>query len=383
MKINALSTSGYPPQYSPMSHRLHCYMLALKEEGNDVKVFFFSNESLKGEYEGIPYESIEFDYKNYFIFPRSYLKLFRNALYSIIREADVFFHSEDRISTILSIQKVAQELNVRTVIELNEFPYSFKSSRRQIRFLQFIRYKFFFKYVLPKVGGVIAISKNLHELAKKYHNEVIRVPILTKHLVIKRTPSAVKIPYILHAGALSENKDGIKAIVEAYNIAQRELNGNLNLVFTVKNGLPSLIVWLEEYTKKNNLQGKIIFKGIVEKEELDRLYNDCLLAIINKPSNLQNNHNFPTKLTELLPRKIPVIVSNTGELNYYFENKVNAIVVEANNINKISEGILQIATDKNLADKISSNGLTLSQNKFYYRNYSRLLSSFFNKKLIN
>lgn len=379
MKINALSTSGYPPQYSPMSHRLHCYMLALKEEGNEVKVYFFSSESEKGEYEGIPYESIKFDYKNYFIFPPSYLILFRNALYPIIKEAEVFFHSEDRISKILNIQKIANEYNVKTVIELNEYPYSFKSRRLEFGFLQLIRQKIFFHFVLPKTGGVIAISKNLEVIAKKFNNKVIRVPILTKNLEIKRTPNLNKTPYILHAGALNENKDGIKAIIEAFNIAQRELNGNLNLVFTVKNGLPSLMRWIDVFIRKNKLNDKIIFKGTVGKEELDSLYNDCLLAIVNKPNNLQNTHNFPTKLTELLPRKIPVIVSNTGELNYYFENKVNAIVVKANNINEISEGILQIATDKNLADKISSNGLTLSQNKLFYRNYSKLLTGFFIK----
>lgn len=383
MKIIALSTSPYPPQYSPMSHRLHCYMLALKDEGNDVKVYFFSNELLKGEYEGIPYESIKFDYKSYFIFPPSYLKLFRNSLCSIIKEADVFFHSEDRISKILNIQKVANEYNVKTVIELNEYPYSCKSRRLEFWFLQLIRQKVFFHFALPKVGGVIAISKKLEVIAKKFNNKVIRVPILTKNLEIKRTPNINKTPYILHAGALSENKDGIKAIVEAYNIAQCKLNGNLNLVFTVKNGLPSLMRWIDDFNRKNKLNDKIIFKGTVGKEELDSLYNDCLLAIVNKPNNLQNNHNFPTKLTELLPRKIPVIVSNTGELNYYFENKVNAIVVEADSINEISEGILQIATDKNLANKISSNGLILSQNKFFYRNYSKLLSVFFNKKSKN
>jgi len=377
MRIIALSTSAYPPESSPMSHRLHCYMLALKEEGNEVKVYFFSSESEKGEYEGIPYESIRFDYKNYVIFPPVYLKLFSNALYSIIKEADVFFHSEDRISKILNIQKIANEYNVKTVIELNEYPYSFKSRRLEFGFLQLIRQKIFFHFVLPKTGGVIAISKNLELIAKKFNNRVVRIPILTNYLEIERTPNPNRTPYILHAGALNENKDGIKAIIEAFNIAQRELNGNLNLVFTVKKGLPSLMRWIDDFIRKNKLNDKIIFKGTVGKEELNSLYNDCLLAIVNKPNNLQNKHNFPTKLTELLPRKIPVIVSNTDELNFYFKNNYNCLLVYPNNINEIYRSIIEIATNNELKDIIVENALITSKEEFYYKKHSKYLNNHF------
>lgn len=377
MRINSLSTSGYPPEFSPMSHRLHCYMLALKEEGHDVKVYFFSNESVIGEYEGIPYESLKFEYKNYFIFPPGYLKLFSTALYPIIKECDVFFHSEDRISKIKNIQKIADEFKTKTVIELNEYPYSYKSRRLEFGLLQLIRQKIYFYFVLSKVGGAIAISRNLQILARRFNNKVIRVPILTKYLEIKRTPNAGTTPYLLHAGALNENKDGIKAVIEAFNIAQKELNGNLNLIFTVEKGLPSLIRWINDFTKKNKLNGKIIFTGTVGKDQLDGLYNDCLLAILNKPINLQNMHNFPTKLTELIPRKIPVIVSGTGELNYYFKNDFNCLLVEPNDINNISKCIVRIATNNELKESLVENALITSQAQFYYKNYSNKISNFF------
>jgi glycosyltransferase involved in cell wall biosynthesis len=377
MKINALSTSGYPPKYSPMSHRLHCYMLALKEEGHDVKVYFFSNEYVKGDYEGISFESIIFDYKNCFIYSFSYLRLFENALSAIIREAHVFFHSEDRISKIYVIQKIANEFNVKTVLELNEYPYGYKSRRLEFSFLQLIRQKIYFHFILSRVGGVISISESLKVLAGSFNDKVIRVPILTKYLEIKRSPKAGITPYILHAGALSENKDGIRVVVEAFCIAKHRLNGNLKLVFTVKKGLPELMRWIDDFARVNNLNDSIIFKGIVEKDELDSLYNDCLMAIVNKPNNLQNRHNFPTKLAELLPRRIPVIISSTGELKFYFRNNDNCLLVKPNNIDEISDGIVQIAKNVHIRNKISKNALRTSQEKFYYKNYSNMLSNFF------
>jgi glycosyltransferase involved in cell wall biosynthesis len=379
MKVIALNTSEYPPRHSPMSQRLHCYMLALKQEGHEVKVFSFSKELFSGVYEGIPYESLVFNYKNPFIYTPNYLNALKQILYPILKGNDVFFHSEDRVSTILAIQKVANHLNVKTVIELNEFPYSYKSRRLEFMFLQFLRQRIYFNYVLKKVGGVIAISRSLESRAMRFNKNVIRIPILTKHLEIERSPGLSEIPFILHAGALSENKDGIKAVFKAFNMAQRELKGNLNLVFTVKKGLPSLMKWIGEFIIKNNLEDKVYFKGILSEEDMNRLYNDCSLAIVNKPNNLQNSHNFPTKLSELLPRKIPVVVSSTGELNYFFKNNVNCLLVEPNDILEIANSIVKIIQLDEVVEKTTSNAMMLSQQMFYYKNHSRLLSQHFSK----
>ncbi len=377
MRINALSTSAYPPEHSPMSHRLHCYLLALKESGQNVKVYFFSEKKITGEFEGIPYEGINFINTNYFINPPQYLKKLKESLYSIIQESDIFFHSEDRISTILAIQKIADSCQTKTVVELNEYPYGFKTRRLDFYLFRWIKQLFFFQYVIRKIGAVIVISKSLELLIKKYNKNIIRIPILTKHFEIKRFPHNSQIPFILHAGALSENKDGIKGVFEAFNIAQEQLNGKLHLIFTIKKGLPSLMKWIEEFTAKNQLKDKIFFKGILSNEDLNQLYNNCSLAILNKPDNKQNRHNFPTKLTELLPRKIPVIVSNTGELKEYFQNEINSIMIQGNDKDDIANGIIRIVSDRKLYDKISNNALLLSQSSFYYRVYSNQLNSFF------
>jgi glycosyltransferase involved in cell wall biosynthesis len=378
MRINALSTSAYPPEHSPMAHRLHCYLLALKESGQNVKVYFFDEKRITGEFEGIPYESIDFKYTNHIINSPRNLQRLQEILFPIIKECDIFFHSEDRISNILAIQKVAKSCNTKTIVELNEFPYGFKIRRLDFYLFRLLKQLLFFQYVIGKVGGVIVISKSLELLTRKYNKNVIKIPVLTKHFEIKRFPSNSHIPFILHAGALSENKDGIKVVLEAFNIAQKQLNGNLHLIFTIKKGLPSLLRWIDDFTIKNQLNDKIFFKGVLCHEDLNQLYNDCSLAILNKPNNIQNRNNFPTKLTELLPRKIPVIVSNTGELKEYFKNKINSLVVRDNDKDAIAKAIIQLICNHNLKENLSNKALLLSQRVFYYKNYVQQLSDFFN-----
>lgn len=379
MKITALSTSPYPPQYSPMAHRLHCYMLALKEMGHEVKVYNLSENLHSGVYEGVNFDTVKFKYENSFYNSKKYLNTLKESLLPIFSKADVVFHSEDRISTILVVQEVANLHNIKTVIELNEYPYGFKTRRLDFMFLRWIKQKIFFHYVLPKVSGTIVISKSLESVVKKFNNKIVRIPILSKNLEIKRrTESSLK-PYIFHAGALSERKDGIKSIIESFNIAQIKLDGNLKLIFTQKTALPSLSNWISNFVKKHNLENKIIFTGMLNNSDLNTYYNNCSLAILNKPFNRQNKYNFPTKLTELTPRKIPLIISKTGELTHYFKNGFNAITVDPNDSAAIAKGIIKIINDPIFAMSIADNAFSTNQDFFYYKNYSSTLSNFFIK----
>jgi glycosyltransferase involved in cell wall biosynthesis len=353
-------------------------MLALKEMGHEVKVYNLSENLHSGEYEGVNFDTIKFKYKYSFYNSRKYLNSLIECLLPIFSKAEVVFHSEDRISTILAIQNAANSLNVKTVIELNEYPYGFKTRRLDFKFLRWIKQKIFFNYVLPKVNGTIVISKSLELLASKHNNNnIVRLPILSKNIEIGRRIDSNSTPYIFHAGALSENKDGIKSIIKSFNIAQMHLNGDLKLIFTQKMGLPSLINWINKYIKEHNLEDKIIFTGILNDSDLNSYYNNCSLAILNKPYNRQNKYNFPTKLTELTPRRIPLVISETGELKTYFKNGFNAITVKPNDNIAIANAIVKIIKDAKFTSVITDNALQTNKDFFYYKNYSSKLSHFY------
>lgn len=383
MKIIALSTSPYPPESSPMAQRLHCYMLALKSYGHDVSVVYCADKIDYGEYEGIPYKSLVFQVQNSRIYSKIYLNSLRKILSDEIKNCDVFFHSEHRLSTILAIQKEANKYGTKIVNELNEYPYCAKSRRLELDSLRYLKQKIFWKYVVPKIQGIIAISHALEEVALQHNKNVVRIPVLSKHVEIKRQLTTnVTEPYILHAGALSETKDGIKALLKAFNLATKELNGNVKLIFTNKQTFPSLIKWIDSFIVLNNLGGCVEFKGTVTNEVLNDLYENCALAVVNKPVNLQNSYNFPTKLTELLPRAIPLIVSKTAELNYFFKHEDNALLVEPNNYHEISKSIVKLIRDHDLSNRIGINGRKLAKTEFHYSVNALKLNNFFNQILI-
>lgn len=382
MKIIAFFPGDYPNGSSPMSYRLHYYLKALALKGTIVKIVMPTNKlKADGIFEGIPYSYVKTTNQSRF----NKLKLaneYAEICGSLSKNCDVLFTTIRDNTFLKKIISTVHKNDGKIAVELNENPYSFRTSRLDSQFSRYIKRKYFLTKLIPKLDGVIVISLALVNLVSKYKKDntiIVKIPILSGTKEIKRSNMYSGIPYILHAGALSESKDGIKAMLEAFALAHKRLDANLKFIFTTKIGLPSLLNWINTFIKQNNLEKFIEFKGIVPKEELDELYNNCALAIVNKPSNPQNDYNFPTKLTELLPRMIPLIISKTGELGYYFEDGLNAFIIEANNVNQIAEKIIHIQNNPNKVMQLTQNGKQLAINKFYFMNQSSNLLSFFEK----
>jgi glycosyltransferase involved in cell wall biosynthesis len=74
--------------------------------------------------------------------------------------------------------------------------------------------------------------------------------------------------------------------------------------------------------------------------------------------------------------RFDALESNTGELKCYFKDGENAVVVEANDIDAISKGIVTILTNKEFTDNIAKNAKKLAANEFYYKKSAVKLDNF-------
>jgi glycosyltransferase involved in cell wall biosynthesis len=383
MKIAAYTSSIHIDLITPMANRLQNYMMALKSSGADVKIVMPSFEQTgSGIFRSISYsfEKIHINSKRFRIIKLN--KAYTSIIQNVARENDIIFTSEDSITSISRQIRTVHNTGAKIVIELNENPYSVPGSRKDLRLLLKIKQKYFLNNILPEVDGIITISRALYDLALKHKGpttEVIRIPILTPEKRIYRNLNYKGIPFILHAGSLSESKDGIQAMLQGFLLAHKKLDGKLKFIFTSQMGFPKLLTWIRKFIAENNLEKFIEFKGLIPKNELEKLYNTCSLVIVNKPSNPQNDYNFPTKLTEILPREIPLIITNTGELKYYFIDNENSFVVAPNDYNEIANKIIKIIMNPNNTLRITNNARIMAEREFYYENYSEKLFQFFTR----
>ena len=383
MKIKVFYSGVYPNGFAPMSYRLHYYMKALISKGVNVEIVMpTTQQKERGEFEGISYSFVKMIQETRFNkrhVSRQYAKICKN----LSKQCDIIF-AVSVISNyrIKLITKAVHKEGKIIVVELNENPYSIIGGRLDFQFIMKIKRKIFLKYRVPQFDGVIVISSPLLNLISLYKNKnakIIRIPILSdvKKNEIYHKKQGDSVPYILHAGSLTERKDGIIAVFKAFALAHNKLNGKIKFILTSKIALPSLWWKINSIIKNNNLQDSVEFKGIISKEELDKLRYGCTLSIVNKPLNSQNDYNFSTKLSELLVSEVPVIASKTGEMSKFFIDNENAYLVEANNVTEIACKIEQIIQNPDEAKRIAINGRILAEKEFYYLKHADSLYSFF------
>lgn len=385
MRVKCFYGGSYPNGFSPMSMRLHYYMKALSAEGILVEVMVPAAEPKPGGvWEGVPYRYVTAPT------PTRFNRVAVANAYAAIcgrlaGECEALLVVAQSHLALKRCADAVHRAGGRVVFELNENPGAIRASRLDTPLsLKLERWNYLHR-ILPRADGVIVISHPLEELVcrhKRHATRIVRIPILSgSDRVAERIAPAPPdgIPYLLHAGALSEQKDGIMAMLRGYVIARERLGGKLRFVFTYKIGFPKLLARIDRLIAENGLEQDVTFTGIVERQRLETLRRNCALCVVNKPSNAQNDYNFPTKLSELLPEGIPLVVSRTGEMARCFRDGENAWVVDADDAEQIADRIVAIIRNPDRAARIARGGQELNREAFYYMNHARELAGFFRR----
>ena len=115
----------------------------------------------------------------------------------------------------------------KSIVEVNENPYAPEGGRLDPLWLRIIRRWLVLHLVFPLANGFVVISEKLENLVRRYKKsaaQILRVSVLancdeTFEQGADCPPDTVLTngnPYMLHAGAFSETKDGVLAVFEAF-----------------------------------------------------------------------------------------------------------------------------------------------------------------------
>lgn len=382
--------NGKYPDGMAMSNRIHLYGKSLMAAGMELTVVVpgEENSSQKRFHEEVPFYTI----KNPIVFQNYILRQINGFWAAFVfgwycylfakNHKVIFICGMGWFSALLAV--VGGHIGgARMVLEVNENPYAPEGSRLDFVFIRKIRRWLMLNLVFTSVDGFIVISHKLQDLVarhKKRAAPILKIPILVDNTGHPhRTEKQSEVPYLLHTGALSETKDGVIAVFEAFAKASKLLGGNLMFYLTHKQMHPSLSKIIQNIIIHNQLGRAIQFTGYLAKKDLKLLRQNCTLAIVNKPLNWQNEYNFPTKLGEYLIDEIPVIVSSTGEMNRFLKDGKTAFIVSENDSEAMAEKIVYIAKHPKEAAEIGAAGRQLALKEFYFMNYADQMKVFFSK----
>lgn len=191
----------------------------------------------------------------------------------------------------------------------------------------------------------VAISEQLYkraELVSKNKVPVSLIPITVNLSYFKdngyqTNRNNLKIFY----GGSFAVKDGLKYLVRAFDVVSKK-NEGIELILT---GAAPIKTDMEEITKQIDAvaaKDRIKFMGFLKTEDYYNLLNRCDIFCMTRINSVYANAGFPFKLGEFLAAGKAVIATKVGDVPNYLFNDVNALVINPDSVEELSDAILSI-----------------------------------------
>lgn len=251
--------------------------------------------------------------------------------------------------------------------------------------LPFVRKKiiqlwaFWFQKKLTRVLSKVNVLSNSEELKIKFSKfnkniRVIRTSTLSSESFYSRpTADFSSVVRLVFTGRIDLSK-GLIEMVEAMNLLKEEgIETSLSIAGwdTDKNFRNTTAV--QKRAKTLGLSEKVIFLGKKSiGPELNEVYRSADIYLICS----QSSEGFPRTVWEAMANSLPVIATNVGSLPYFLKDGEHALLIPPKDVNALTEAIMRVITDRDLRERIISNGYLLAEDNTLESQARRLIEQF-------
>ena len=143
---------------------------------------------------------------------------------------------------------------------------------------------------------------------------------------------------------------GIPTLSDAikYVIAK---NKNIHFLLIGDGPLSPMII---EKVNEQGMGDYVTFTGIIAHGDVPKYLSTCDILVSPHNPQVDGREFFgsPTKLFEYMAMEKGIVASKLGQIGEVLKHNHNAILVEPGNVNQLAEGILKLAGDKELREKL-------------------------------
>ncbi len=390
MNIIIICRFPFPVGYSG-TNRIISYSKGLIELGCKVKVLIIrrtenknniKNKNNKGVIEGIEYEytsksniksNSKFGKAVYLIkdFIASYIKIIKLAN---INPVDILLISSDLSYDVFLFSTLNNKKNIKKVFWIvDEYPPPIRYGRKSISFIS----SFLYKNSLKRLNGLISMTKVVRDFYRgicdyDFPSLIMPMTVEPERFIYSRN-NQQNLKIITYIGNLEIYKDNIDILIESFSLFCKERNDyKLWLVGEGKDEHK-----LKQKVNQMGLSNYVVFKGSKSRNEIPEILAISSILVLTRVKTARSDGGFPTKLGEYLASGKPVILTNVGEINEYIIDRVNAFLVEPNNIKAFSNCLLYVANHYEEAIKVGLEGKKLAEGVFNYKTQAVRMYDFF------
>lgn len=181
--------------------------------------------------------------------------------------------------------------------------------------------------------------------------------------------------YVAYCGYVGGNKDGVPILVKAFSlIAPRFPDVDLYIIGDSP-GTDDLDR-LKALAIELGIADRTRFTGRVGRDDMPGYLCNASVLALARPSSLQSEGGFPTKLGEYLSTGNPVVVTRVGEIPEYLEHGVSAFIAQPDSPESFAEQLAGALADEPAARKVGSNGRAVALASFDYQVQGKNLVEF-------
>ena len=215
------------------------------------------------------------------------------------------------------------------------------------------------------VDYIYPISHFLEAKAQKFKKPYKILPIMADYSTTNNYKLIKSDNYFLYCGSV-DYKRIIDFIIDSYSHYKNN-NGQYNLKLVLYGEKDNIDSFRKDINNSNLNQYISIFSHL-QYQELFNLYaNAKSLLIPLDHKNKQDTSRFSQKIAEYLSSKRPIITVNVGEIPYYFNDKIDALIL--NNLDKyeLTRSLLYCEDNDEQINQIGIKGYELGLNNFDYK----------------
>ncbi|MBN2570800.1 MAG: glycosyltransferase family 4 protein [Ignavibacteriales bacterium] len=297
-------------------------------------------------------------------------------LVKIRKQIDVIIMYSNSAVYLTTFFLLAKILRIKYIQEKSEYPFVL----RKKSFLGKLYAKIYIKVIYKLFDGIFVMTKPLYEyffpkVRKKAKVIIIPMTVESDRFIHHSSESKFDFEYMAYCGDMGGNKDGIDILLNSFKIISEKYD-DINLVLIGSSSDNDYFNKLKEYVKTIQLDKRIIFTGNVVREEMPNYLCNAKILLLARPSSLQAQGGFPTKLGEYLSTGKPVVVTSVGEIPDYLTDNKNVFFSEPDSADKFAERVDFVLSNYELALKVGNAGKQVALNTFDYKVQSKRLLEF-------
>ena len=383
MNIIFISTGEYPDQHAA-AIRHTTIAQGFKENGHSVNFFLLSSQNWlinEIDYKGVHFKTFNKYRGNNRVIKsfNYYLALFKikKTIISINQETKVDGIVVFTIDSIIikSLITLSKKIKIKIFHERTELPYVVG---KENTFIGNLKFNFYINKLIPKFDGIFVISDKLKEYMNKFNKNIEKIlTVVDTNFFSNVNIRPYDFRYIAYCGTMRGTKDGLPILIEAFSMLTKKfpeykllLIGNNSDNYAIKDTLDSI--------DRFNLEQKVIFTGLVDREDMPNLLGHADLLVVSKPDNEQNSGNFPIKIGEYLATGVPIVVTIVGEIPMFITDNQTGFLAIPNSSESFYQKMDEALTDYENAKLVGLNGKTIAKNLFDYRIQARIMADHIN-----